>query len=99
MYARMVNTTSFPRSNRAGLAYSKDRIARCGFSWFLIKAVRLAQLQRFLRHDHHKTTEIYSDHIEMGTRKQTDCLADFWQRKLVYSDNLASIPASIKCGK
>jgi hypothetical protein len=39
----------------------------------------LAQLQRFLRHDHQKTTEIYAGHFEMGTRKQTDGLADFWK--------------------
>jgi len=56
----------------------------------------LAQLQRFLRHDHQKTTEIYAGHIEMGTRKQTDYLADFWQRKLVDSNSAATIPATIK---
>jgi integrase len=59
----------------------------------------LAQLQRFLRHDHQKTTEIYAGHIEMGTRKQTDYLADFWKGKLVDSDTVASIPASIRGGK
>ncbi len=59
----------------------------------------LAQLQRFLRHDHQKTTEIYAGHIEMGTRKQTDYLADFWQRKLIDSDTVATIPATIKDGK
>ncbi len=59
----------------------------------------LAQLQRFLRHDHQKTTEIYADLIEMGTRKQTDYLADFWQRKLIFSDSVATIPATIKGGK
>jgi integrase len=30
----------------------------------------LAQLQRFLRHDHQKTTEIYAGHIEMGTKNR-----------------------------
>ena len=42
----------------------------------------LAKLQRFLRHDHQKTTEIYAGHIETGTKKQTDFLADFWTDKL-----------------
>ena len=42
----------------------------------------LAKLQRFLRHDHQKTTEIYAGHIETGTKKQTDFLADFWADKL-----------------
>ena len=56
----------------------------------------LAQLQRFLRHEHQKTTEIYAGHIELGTRKQTDYLAAFWRRKLIDSDTVASIPASIK---
>ena len=51
--------------------------------------------QRFLRHDHQKTTEIYAGHIEMGTKKQTDYLADFWKGKLVDADVVASIPASI----
>ena len=39
--------------------------------------------------------EIYAGHIEMGTRKQTDYVADFWQRKLVDSETAASI----KCEK
>ena len=37
----------------------------------------LAKLQRFLRHDHQRTTEIYAGHIEKGTENQTDYLADF----------------------
>ena len=53
----------------------------------------------FQRHEHQKTAEINADHIEMDTRKQTDYLADFWQRKLVDSDTVASIPASISGGK
>lgn len=55
----------------------------------------LAQLQRFLRHDHQKTTDIYAGHIEMGTRKQTGCLADFWKGKLVDSEVVASIKSSV----
>jgi len=39
-------------------------------------------LQRFLWHDHQKTTEIYAGHIETGTKKQTDFLNDFWKGKL-----------------
>ena len=54
----------------------------------------LAKLQRFLRHDHQRTTEIYAGHIETGTKKQTDYLADFWGEKLG-SEGVASIPASI----
>jgi integrase len=42
----------------------------------------LAKLQRFLRHDHQKTTEIYAGHLEMGTKAQTDFLADFWEKEL-----------------
>jgi len=42
----------------------------------------LAKLQRFLRHDHQKTTEIYAGHLETGTKAQTDFLADFWEKKL-----------------
>lgn len=45
----------------------------------------LAQLQRCLRHDHKKTTEISAGHIKMGTKKPTDCLADFLKDKSVYS--------------
>jgi len=54
----------------------------------------LAQLQRFLRHDHQKTTEIYAGHIEMGIGRQSDSLADFRQRKLIDSDTVASIRAA-----
>ena len=39
----------------------------------------LAKLQRFLRHDHQKTTEIYAGHLETGTKEQTDFLANFWE--------------------
>jgi RNA polymerase sigma-54 factor len=42
----------------------------------------LAKLQRFLRHDHQKTTEIYAGHLETGTKEQTDFLADFWDTHL-----------------
>jgi hypothetical protein len=52
----------------------------------------LAKLQRFLRHDHQKTTEIYAGHIETGTKKQTDFLADFWANKLDLVEGQASIP-------
>ena len=55
----------------------------------------MAKLQRFLRHDHQRTTEIYAGHIETGTKKQTDYLADFWGEKLGSSEGVASIPASI----
>ena len=58
--------------------------------------MNLANLQRFLRHDHQKTTEIYAGHIETGTKKQTDYLADFWGEKLGSSERVASITASIK---
>jgi len=40
----------------------------------------LAKLQRFLRHDKQKTTEIYAGHLETGTKEQTDFLADFWKK-------------------
>ena len=52
----------------------------------------LAKLQRFLRHDHQKTTEIYAGHIETGTKKQTDFLADFWTDKLDLTEGRESIP-------
>ena len=52
----------------------------------------LAKLQRFLRHDHQKTTEIYAGHIETGTKKQTDFLADFWADKLDLTEAHESIP-------
>jgi integrase len=46
----------------------------------------LAKLQRFLRHDKQKTTEIYAGHLETGTKEQTDFLADFWERVLEGSE-------------
>ncbi len=55
----------------------------------------LAKLQRFLRHDHQKTTEIYAGHIETGTKKQTDFLADFWVDKLDLMEGQTSIPETI----
>jgi hypothetical protein len=42
----------------------------------------LAKLQRFLRHDKQKTTEIYIGHLEKGTKEQTDFLSDFWESTL-----------------
>ena len=55
----------------------------------------LAKLQRFLRHDHQKTTEIYAGHIEAGTKKQTDFLADFWADKFDLTEGQESIPETI----
>ena len=55
----------------------------------------LAKLQRFLRHDHQKTTEIYAGHIETGTKKQTDYLAGFWADKLDIIEGHESTPASV----
>jgi integrase len=42
----------------------------------------LAKLQRFLRHDKQRTTEIYAGYLETGTKEQTDFLAKFWRDKL-----------------
>jgi len=50
----------------------------------------ISQLQRFLRHEYQKTTEIYAGHLELGTKDQTDFLADFWGNSL----NLAPQPSS-----
>jgi hypothetical protein len=47
------------------------------------------QPQRFPCHDHRETTERYAGQIEMGTRKQTDYLADIGQRKLIDSETEA----------
>jgi truncated hemoglobin YjbI len=55
----------------------------------------LAKLQRFLRHDHQKTTEIYAGHIETGTKKQTDFLADFWTGKLDLTEGHEVVSTSI----
>jgi integrase len=52
----------------------------------------LAKLQRFLRHEHQRTTEIRAGHIETGTKKQADFLADFWTDKLDLIDGHESIP-------
>ena len=54
----------------------------------------LAKLQRFLRHEHQKTTEIYSGHLEIGTKEQTEFLADFWGKEL----SVASTKSSTKEG-
>lgn len=50
-----------------------------------------APLQKFLRSDHQKTTEIYAGHIETETKKQTDFLNDFWKGKLNETKGAASI--------
>jgi integrase len=55
----------------------------------------LAKLHRFLRHDHQKTTEIYAGHIETGTKKQTDFLADFWADKLNLIEDHEFVSASV----
>jgi hypothetical protein len=62
------------------------------FSKFLAESP--AKLQRFLRHEHQKTTEIYAGHIETGTKKQIDFLADFWADKLDLIEGQEFIPAS-----
>lgn len=48
-------------------------------------------LQRCLRHDTQQTTEIYGGRLEIGTKKQTDYLNDFWKDKLKQTKGVASI--------
>ena len=54
----------------------------------------LAELQRFLRHEYQKTTEIYAGHLDLGTKKQTDFLADFWQKNFNPLDKTSSKASS-----
>jgi hypothetical protein len=43
----------------------------------------------------HKGTEIYAGHIETGTKKQTDFLADFWAEKLDLTEDQESVSVSL----
>ena len=52
-------------------------------------------LQRFLRHDHQKTTEMYAGHIETGTKKQTDFLNDFLKNRLSANEGVAASISSV----
>jgi hypothetical protein len=54
-----------------------------------------APLQKFLRSDHQKTTEIYAGHIETETKKQTDFLNDFWKGKLSKNECVAASISSV----
>jgi reverse gyrase len=47
-------------------------------------------LQKFLRQDHQKTTEIYAGYIETGTIKQMDFLNNFWKGKLNETKGVAA---------
>jgi len=42
----------------------------------------IAELQKFLRHDQQRTTEIYAGFLETDTRDQTEFLAEFWSDRL-----------------
>lgn len=42
----------------------------------------IAELQRFLRHDEQKTTEIYAGHLDNSTQVQNETLDKFWSEKL-----------------
>ena len=58
--------------------------------------MNIAQLQRFLRHDKQKTTEIYAGHLETSTKEQTDFLGDFWDGKLNESNETTSFATSTR---
>jgi integrase len=47
----------------------------------------LAKLQRFLRHDKQKTTEIYAGHLDTSTKEQFEFLSDFWEKTLQKKNN------------
>ncbi len=47
----------------------------------------IAQLQKFLRYDNQKTTEIYAGFLDAGTQEQGDFLGDFWSKKLADLDS------------
>ncbi len=49
----------------------------------------IAQLQKFLRHDNQKTTEIYAGFLDASTQEQGDFLGDFWSKKLAGLDSAA----------
>ena len=42
----------------------------------------IAELQRFLRHDEQKTTEIYAGHLDNGTKAQNELLGRVWSEAL-----------------
>ncbi len=42
----------------------------------------IAELQRFLRHDEQRTTEIYAGHLDNGTKAQNELLGKVWSEKL-----------------
>ena len=49
----------------------------------------IVQLQKFLRHDNQKTTEIYAGFLDAGAQEQGDFLGDFWSKKLEGVDSAA----------
>jgi len=61
-----------------------------------LAGMNIAQLQRFLRHDKQKTTEIYAGHLETSTKEQTDFLGDFWDGKLNESNETTSFATSTR---
>ncbi len=42
----------------------------------------IAELQRFLRHDEQRTTEIYAGHLDNGTKAQNELLGKVWSETL-----------------
>ncbi len=42
----------------------------------------IAELQRFLRHEEQRTTEIYAGHLDNGTKAQNELLGKVWSEKL-----------------
>ncbi len=42
----------------------------------------IAELQRFLRHDEQRTTEIYAGHLDNGTKAQNELLGRLWSEQL-----------------
>lgn len=51
----------------------------------------IAQLQKFLRHDNQKTTEIYAGFLDAGTQEQGDFLGDFWSKELAGLDSVDGV--------
>jgi len=44
-------------------------------------------MQQFIRHDKQKTTEIYANHLDNGTKAQNELLGRVWSETLAKAAN------------
>ncbi len=80
---RKFSTNSFNSYRKEGVKhFTLHQLRHLAASILKKEGATIAELQRFLRHDEQRTTEIYAGHLDNGTKAQNELLGRVWSKQL-----------------